>query len=100
MRPAGRKKPRFFGGGAHRIRCAPAAAKSVFLRFCHSLTNQVMMVLGSHDHSLQDRNMNTSATSPISQEVQQVLVSAVAHQIERMSKEELQALVAKVHLDL
>lgn len=43
--------------------------------------------------------MNTIPT-PMLNDAQQILVSAVAHQIERMSKEEVQALVAKVHAEL
>jgi predicted nuclease with TOPRIM domain len=44
--------------------------------------------------------MNTIETPATPSAAQNVLASAVAHQIERMSKEELQALVAKAHLEL
>ncbi len=44
--------------------------------------------------------MNTIDPTPIPNAAQNVLASAVAHQIERMSKEDLQALVAKAHLEL
>ena len=43
--------------------------------------------------------MNTIPNATMN-DAQQVFMAAVAHQIERMSKEELQALVAKVDVEL
>src|SRR5437763_715589 len=44
--------------------------------------------------------MNSNPTIPIVSDAQQVLASAVARQIERLSKEEVQALVATADLAL
>jgi cell division protein FtsB len=44
--------------------------------------------------------MNTNESVPVQCDVHQILASAVAHQVERMSKEEVQALVAKSQLEL
>jgi hypothetical protein len=44
--------------------------------------------------------MNAAVSTPILNDAQQILASALAHQVERMSKEEVQALVAKGQLEL
>jgi predicted nuclease with TOPRIM domain len=44
--------------------------------------------------------MIANEATPISGAAQQILASAVAHQLERMSKEEVQAMVAKALLEL
>ena len=44
--------------------------------------------------------MNAAVSTPVLNDAQQILASAVAHQVERMSMEEVQALVAKDQLEL
>ncbi len=44
--------------------------------------------------------MTTAASMPLLSDAHQILATAVAHQVERMSKEEVQALVAKGQLEL
>ena len=44
--------------------------------------------------------MNTMNAIPVPTDAHQILAAAVAHRIEHMSRDELQALVAKAHGDL
>ena len=44
--------------------------------------------------------MNTSPSIPVVYDAQQVLAAAVAHRVEHMSQDELQALIAKAHGEL
>ena len=44
--------------------------------------------------------MNTISSVPTAIDPQQILATAVAHRIEHMTKEEMQALMAKAHVDL
>jgi hypothetical protein len=44
--------------------------------------------------------MNTLESAALQSDAQHILASAVAHQVERMSKDELQTLVANAHVEL
>jgi hypothetical protein len=44
--------------------------------------------------------MNTLQTAPALNDAQQVLASAIAHHVETMTKDELQALTTRAHLEL